>query len=151
MSPCTFPKTITITPRAPPHLDWSSLTASGPYVMPTGLFCSPVSTGHSRHPSPTAFSEFLCQTPDWRSLPTSGRVEIVSPNPLSGFPPKQTKGSSAWWTTYIVSQHNKIKNRIPSNSIKNNAIRTNYIKAAIDKTQQNKETGSLLIEAKTTP
>ena len=50
---------------------------SGPYLMPTGHFCCPVSTGHLRHPSPTAFSEFLCPTPHWRSLPTSGHVEIA--------------------------------------------------------------------------
>ena len=39
---------------------------------------------------------------DWRSLPTSGHVENSGPNPLSGFAPKQTKGSSVWRTTYIV-------------------------------------------------
>ena len=62
---------------------WLILTALpsltlGPYLMPTGHFSRPVSTGHSRHPSPTAFSEFLCATPDWPTLPTSGRVEISS-------------------------------------------------------------------------
>ena len=68
-------------------------------------FRCPVSTSSAtlRRPSPTAFSEFLCPAPHWRSLPTSGRVEISSPNPLSGFAPKQTKGSSAWRTTYMVS------------------------------------------------
>ena len=35
-------------------------------------------------------------------LPTSGHVEISSPNPLFSFAPKQTKGSSAWRTTYVV-------------------------------------------------
>ena len=64
----------------------------------------PVSTGHSRHPSPTAFCGFLLPTPYARSLPTSGRVEISSLNPLSGFAPKQTKESFAWRTNYIVSQ-----------------------------------------------
>ena len=39
---------------------------------------------------------------DWRSLLTSGHIKISGPNPLSGFVPKQTKGSSAWQTTYIV-------------------------------------------------
>ena len=47
---------------------WLILTALpsltlGPYLMLTAHFCCPVSTGHSRHPSPTAFSEFLCPTP----------------------------------------------------------------------------------------
>ena len=73
--------------------------------MPTGLFCCLVSTPTAtlHRPSPTAFSEFLCPTPDWRSLLTSGHVEISSPNTLSGFASKQTKESSAWLTTYIVS------------------------------------------------
>ena len=87
----------------PTYFDRSSLTA-------LDSLCCPVSTGHSRHPSPTAFCEFLCPTPDWRSLPTPGHVEISSPNPLSGFMPKQTKGASAWRTTYIVLHYNKKQN-----------------------------------------
>ena len=35
------------------HLDWSSLTAHGPYLMPTGLFCCPLSTATLHLPSPT--------------------------------------------------------------------------------------------------
>ena len=35
--------------------------------------------------------------------PISGHVKISRPNLLSAFTPKQTKGSSAWRTTYIVS------------------------------------------------
>ena len=97
----------------PTHLDRSSLTALVLSLMPIGHFCCPVSTGHSCHPSPTAFCRFLFPIPDSRSLPTSGRVEISSPNPLSGFAPKQTKGSSAWRITYIVLQRDlKIKNVI---------------------------------------
>ena len=49
----------------------------GPYLMPTAHFCCPVSTGHSCHPSPTAFSEFLCPTPTRVPLPTSSHVEIA--------------------------------------------------------------------------
>ena len=93
----------------PTHLDRSSFTGTGLSLMPTGHFCSPVSTRHSRHPSPTAFSEFLSPTPTGLPLPTSGRVEISSPNPLSGFVPKQTKGLSAWWTTYIVLHIDSVK------------------------------------------
>ena len=54
----------------PTHLDRSSLTAAGLYLMPTGHFSHPVSTPSAtlRRPSPTAFSEFLCPTPDSRSL-----------------------------------------------------------------------------------
>ena len=71
--------------------------------------CCPVSTGHSRHPSPTAFFESLCPTPFSRSLTHFRSPEISSPNPLSGFAPKQTKGSSDWRTTYIVLQQGKFK------------------------------------------
>ena len=74
----------------PTHPDWPFLTATGPYLMPTGLFCCPVSTANCPSPSPVAnsFSEFLLPTPTGVPLPTSGRVEISSPNPLSGFAPK---------------------------------------------------------------
>ena len=87
----------------PIHLDLSFLTAARPYLIRLVSLLSGVDfICHS--PSPTAFPEFLCPTPYSRSLPTSGCVEISSPNPLSGFMPKQTKESSAWMTTYIVSQ-----------------------------------------------
>ena len=88
----------------PTHLDRSSLTAAGLYLMRLVSQMSGVDW-----PLASPFANclplgFLCPTPDSRSLPTSGRVEISSPNPLSGFAPKQTKESSAWRTTYIVSQ-----------------------------------------------
>ena len=51
------------------HLDWSSLIAPGPYLMPTGLFCCPLSTAPLRHPSPTAFCGFLLPTPLWPAFP----------------------------------------------------------------------------------
>ena len=38
----------------PTHLDWSSLTAAGLYLMPTDLFCCPVSTPNCPSPSPVA-------------------------------------------------------------------------------------------------
>ena len=69
--------------------------------MPTGHFCCSVSTGHLRHPSPTLMWVPLSNS-SRVPLPTSGHVEISKPNPLSGFAPKQTKGSSAWRTIYIV-------------------------------------------------
>ena len=51
------------------HLDWSSLTAPEPYLMPTGLFCCPLSSAcPQRHPSPTAFSCFLFPTL-WLAFP----------------------------------------------------------------------------------
>ena len=56
--------------------------------------------------SPSPVANWLLWVPSSNStrvpLPTSGHVDISSPNPLSGFVPKQTKGSSAWRTTYIV-------------------------------------------------
>ena len=73
--------------------------------MPTRL-STPVSTGHSRHPSPTAnfsvpLSHSLTGVPFL--LPVTLRSQVQ--NPLSGFAPKQTKESSAWRTTYIVLQY----------------------------------------------
>ena len=63
----------------PTHLDWSSLTAAGRYLMPTGHFSRPVSTPFAtlHRLSPTAFSEFLCPTPDSRSpysLPVTSKI-----------------------------------------------------------------------------
>ena len=63
---------------------WFILTALpsltlGPYIMPTAYFCCPVSTGHSRHPSPIASSEFLCPTPltgDPFLLPVTSRSRV---------------------------------------------------------------------------
>ena len=78
-----------------PSLLWTS-------SHPTGL-----TVVRCRLPCPSSVANCLLlnhffQLSDWRSLPTSGHVEISSPNHLSGFAPKQTKGSSAWRTTYIV-------------------------------------------------
>ena len=52
------------------HLDWSSLTATGPYLMRlvSSVVRSRLPTAPLRRPSPTDFSEFLCPTPDSRSL-----------------------------------------------------------------------------------
>ena len=58
------------------HLDRSSLTALDPISSDWSLRY-PVSTGHSRHPSPTAFCQFLCPTPTRVPLPTFGHVEIA--------------------------------------------------------------------------
>ena len=58
-------------PGMPTHPDWPSLTASAPYLMPTGLFCCPVSTANC------VFRVPLSNSPRVR-LPTSGRVEISS-------------------------------------------------------------------------
>ena len=67
------------------------------------LLRCPVSTP-LRPPSPTPFSvplsHSLAGVPS--PLPVTSRSRVQ--NPLSGFAPKQTKESSAWWTTYIVLQ-----------------------------------------------
>ena len=78
---------------------------------PTGL-SAPVSTGHSRHPLPTASSSSFVQLSDRRSLPTSGHPKSRFQNPLSCFAPKQTKGSSAWRTTYIVLHHTPVQSPV---------------------------------------
>ena len=52
-------------------------------------------------PFTNSFCRFLCPNPTRFPLPTSGYVEDRGLRPLFGFAPKQTKGSSAWWTTYI--------------------------------------------------
>ena len=87
------------------HLDWSSLTTPGPYIMPTSLFCCLLSTALLRHPSSTAFCGSFFQPLFSRvPLPTSGRVEDPELRLLFGFAPKQRKRSSAWHTPFIVSQ-----------------------------------------------
>ena len=54
--------------RMPTHLVWSSFTAPGLYLIPTGLFCCPVSTALLHHPSPTPFAGFLLPT-GWLAFP----------------------------------------------------------------------------------
>ena len=77
-----------------------------PHCPWTGLFSCPLSTAPLRHPSPTAYSGFLFPTAlTGVSLPTSSLVEDLELRPLFGFAPKQTKGSSAWRTTHIVSHY----------------------------------------------
>ena len=89
----------------PTQLDRSSLTAAGPYLIRLVSLLSGVdSICHS--PSPVA--NCLLSVPSSNSsrvpLPTSGHVEDRGLKPLFGFAPKQTKGSSALRTTYIVLQ-----------------------------------------------
>ena len=85
------------------HLDWSSLTAPGPYLMPTGLCCCPLSTplcvSLRKLPSVSFFFQLLS-----RAFPS---LLLVASRPRAqafGFAPKQTKRSSAWRTLFIVSQ-----------------------------------------------
>ena len=90
----------------PTHLDRSSLTAAGLSLIRLVSQMSRVDSHcHSVSLVANSFSKFLCPTPrlvlPWLLPVTS---EICSPNSLSGFAPKQTKGSSAWRNTYIVSQ-----------------------------------------------
>ena len=89
----------------PTHLDWSSFTATGPYLMPTGLFCCPLSTSncHSASSLANSFCGFLLPTPNWRSPAYFWSRRDLEHRPSFGFAPKQTKGLSAYPTTYIVS------------------------------------------------
>ena len=66
--------------------------------------CCPVSTRHSRHPSPTPTSSSFVQLSSRTPLPLQVTPRSQFQNPLSGFAPKQTNESSAWWTTDIVLQ-----------------------------------------------
>ena len=88
----------------PTHLDQSSLTAAGLSRMPNGLSAVRCRLGTRvtlrQLTSLSSFVQLLTRVP----LPTSGHVEDHGLRSLFGFAPKQTKGSSAWWTTYIVSQ-----------------------------------------------
>ena len=73
------------------HLDRSSLTAAGLYLMPIGVLCCTVSTAILRLPSqlPSVGSFFQLST--GVPLPTSGRVEISSPKPFVWFRAKTDK------------------------------------------------------------
>ena len=78
------------------HLDWSSLIAPGPYLMPTGLCHCRLQTALLPLPLPTLLSGFLYPTLSLAfpyPLPVMSKISILSP--LIGFAPKQTKGSSA--------------------------------------------------------
>ena len=87
------------------HLDWSSLTTPGLYLMLTGLFCCPVLTALLHHPSPTAsLSSFFQLLSDRHSLANFQSCQDLELRPLFGFAPKQTKRLSAWCTPFIVSQ-----------------------------------------------
>ena len=78
----------------PTHLDRSSLTAAGLYLMRlvsqmSGIdFQTPLCVFRRQLTSLSSFVQLLTGV----HLPTSGRVDISSPNPLSGFAPKTDKG-----------------------------------------------------------
>ena len=81
----------------PTHLDRSSLTATG-LSLSCRLVTSAVASAFANCLLWVPLSNSLTRVP----LPTSGHVENRGLRPLFGFAPKQTKGSSAWRTTYIV-------------------------------------------------
>ena len=86
----------------PPHLDWYSFTAAGPYLIRLVSLLSVVD--FICHSPPTDVFEILCPALTLVPLPTSGHVEDRRLWLLFSFTPKQTNGLSAWRTTYIVSQ-----------------------------------------------
>ena len=89
------------------HLD--SIFFAGPYLMLTRL-SAPVSGVDCPCPWFHANSRQLLSPTN--SLLVSRcllrpRRDFKSKNPLSGFAPKQTKKSSAWWATHIVLQSSR--------------------------------------------
>ena len=62
----------------------------------------PLSTASVHVPSPTLSAPFPSQLSFRVPLPLPDTARSQVQNPLSGFAPKQTKESSAWWATYIV-------------------------------------------------
>ena len=79
------------------HPDWSLLLSGVDWPL-----ASPFANPQLLSP----FVQFLS-----RSLPTSSRVEDRGLKPWFGFAPKQTKGSSAWRTTYIVLHRSRLQER----------------------------------------
>ena len=79
------------------HADWSLLLSSVDSQLPLSV-------------TNWLLSSFV-QLPTHIPLPTSGHIEDLGLRPLFGFTPKQTKGSSAWRTTYIMSHSNNIGRR----------------------------------------
>ena len=76
----------------PTHLDRSSLTAAGPYLMPTGHFCCPVSTRHSHHHSPTTLFSVSLYNSYWRSPAYFRLRRDLESKPFVWFPAKTDKG-----------------------------------------------------------
>ena len=88
------------------HLDWSSLTAPGLYLMPTGLLCCPLSTAPLSVPLANCLLWVpFSNSPLWRSLaplswlrsdlpfsPTSGLVRDLDSKPFVWFCAKTDKG-----------------------------------------------------------
>ena len=73
------------------NLSWPVFLTGLDSLMPTGL-SAPVSTGLSRHSSPTPSSSVFVQLSDWCSLPHFRSPEISSPKPLVWFCAKTDKG-----------------------------------------------------------
>ena len=83
-----------------PHCGWTLSHAALPLC--SGVHCQPPLSV-----VPRQLSQLLSPTNSllaFRYL-FRPRRDFKSKNPLSGFVPKQTKESSAWWATYIVLQH----------------------------------------------
>ena len=84
----------------PTHLDWPSPTAAGLYLMPTGLFCCPMSTAHC--PSPSS-----C-----RQLPSLGSFfQLFDSRSLAYF---RSRGRSRFSGLCLVSRQNRQRDRLLS-------------------------------------
>ena len=79
-----------------PHSSWT-------LSHPTGLSAVPVSTSSATlcRPSPITFCEFLCPTPLTFPYPLPVTLRLWA-QAFVWFGDRTDKGSSAWWTTYIV-------------------------------------------------
>ena len=127
---CIFREISTKLLGMPTQIDWSSLTASFCCCRLRAANSSLLvhSAVRSRLPLWVSLRQPplwvpLPTTPLWVPLPTAPLAslrpvfppllpvssEISSPRPLFSFAPKQTKRSSAWQTTHVVSQDRKLK------------------------------------------
>ena len=89
----------------------SSSLSLDPHLMLTRL-SAPVSGVDCPCPCPVAnclSAPLSNQLSSCVPLPLPATPRFQFQNPLSGFTPKQTKESSAWWATYIVLQSRGIR------------------------------------------
>ena len=123
------------------HLD--SIFFAGPYLLPTGLSAR-VSTVDRLCLCPVANSQL--RAPFFNSLlaspSTSGHGENSSPKPFVWFRAKTDKGivclaGHLHSVTVAEKRNHKRKTEFLLITAQNKTIRTNYIKARIDKTRQN--------------
>ena len=105
----------------PTHLVRSSLTVAELSLMPTGHFSPPVSTRHSRHPSPTPSLVPLSNS-YWRSPAYCRSRRDLESKPLVGFRAKTGKG------IICFADHLHSVTRVLKYSLKNKILWDNITK-----------------------